>query len=132
MAFADEYALWAWHGIRVSQQVIESPATLTIEEIKNEENAERRRVMIERFGWDRFMDRHGATLRAADTEPVGIPGLRGLFRLHSGEQVLVCSCASSGHTFYLEVPPEVETCQQAAVWLANAETQGLHYMLFQT
>jgi len=132
MAFADGYAIWAWHGVRVSQHVIEDPATLNIEDIRMQKNAEVRRVMIERYGWDTFMDQCGADLIAADTDPVGAPGLRGLFRMNSGEHVLVCSCASSGHTFYLEVPPEVSTCQQAANWLANAEQQGLQHMLFQT
>jgi len=132
MAFADGLCLWAWHGVRVSQQVIEAPETLTIDDIHREKNSEIKRVMIERYGWDRLMETEGAELIAADTEPVGAPGLRGLFRLRDGQQVLVCSCASSGHTFYLEVPPEVESCQQAAVWLANAEEQGLQHMVFQT
>jgi hypothetical protein len=52
--FQDGWGIWAWHGVRVSRQVIEQPETLTVAQIAAEENAEARRVMVERMGWDRF------------------------------------------------------------------------------
>ena len=132
MAFADGYALWSWHGALVSQRLIEKPQTITLDDIFGEKNIEVRRVMIERFGWDRFLEARKADLIAMDTEPIGPPGLRGLFRSHDGQRVLICCCASSGDSYYLEVPPEIETCQQAANWLANTDEDGLKHLLCQT
>lgn len=132
MAFSDGYSLYAWHGVRVPGAIILHPEAITIKDIHNEANLEIRRIMIERYGWEKLMDQQGATLIAADTEPVGAPGLRGLFQTRHG-RVLVCTCASSGHTFYLEVPPDIATCQQAANWLANtSHDDDLAYMAFQT
>ena len=51
----DGWALWHWHGIIVTQKIIESPETITIDEIRNQNNAEIRRVMITRMGWDKFV-----------------------------------------------------------------------------
>lgn len=131
MAFSDGYGLWAWHGVRVAQQIIEHPDTLTFDLITAEENAERRRVMIERWGWEQYLEAGQATLRDVDTEPAGAAGIRGLYRCRDGRdgdlQVLICCCASTGRTYALEVPPEVSTCQQAASWLAN--TEQLHLLV---
>jgi hypothetical protein len=54
VGFRDGWGVWAWHGTRVPQRVIEQPEMLTIQQITAEENAEIRRVMIERMGWERF------------------------------------------------------------------------------
>jgi len=62
IAYADGWAIHAWHGVRVDPRVIEQPETLTPAAIKNEANAEVRRVMLARFGEDRFIRDGGATL----------------------------------------------------------------------
>jgi hypothetical protein len=54
VAFRDGWGVWAWHGVRVSRHVIEAPETLTIKDVSAEKNAEVRRVMIERMGWEKF------------------------------------------------------------------------------
>ena len=50
----DGWELYYWHGVQVTRQIVMAPETLTIEQVRKEENAEVRRVMIERMGWDRF------------------------------------------------------------------------------
>jgi hypothetical protein len=51
----DGWPVYAWHGVRVTQQVIEAPETLTAQQILAEPNAEVRRVMMERFGFERLL-----------------------------------------------------------------------------
>ena len=63
IAYGDGWKLWAWHGVRVPQEAIERPQTLTIEQVDMQRNAEVRRVMIERMGWDRF-------IREANLQPI--------------------------------------------------------------
>ena len=121
----DGSAIYAVHGHFIPWWVIEHPERITIDCIQKEENAETQRVMIQRFGWERYLEMTGSTLVDADTEPHGAPGLRGLFQARDGKKVLVCCCASSGETYHLEVPPDIETCQQAATWLAGGDTQWL-------
>jgi hypothetical protein len=65
-AWADGTALWAWHGVRVPPRVILAPDTLTVRDIQTESNAEVRRVMIERWGWDRYLAETQATKQSSD------------------------------------------------------------------
>ncbi len=44
------------------EQLIIQPETITIEQIRDEQNAEIRRVMLERFGFDRYITESGADL----------------------------------------------------------------------
>ena len=45
-----------WHGIPVSRKIVFEPETLTAQEILGEQNAELRRVMMERFGYERLFE----------------------------------------------------------------------------
>jgi hypothetical protein len=54
MAYADGWAVHAWHGVRVPSFVIEHPETITAQHIRDEQNAEVRRVMLEQMGWEKF------------------------------------------------------------------------------
>ena len=51
----DGWSLWHVHGVCVTEQIVMRPETLTIEQIKNENNVEVRRVMIERYGEERYI-----------------------------------------------------------------------------
>jgi len=50
----DGTALYAVHGVRVPAWLVEQPDRLTVQAIDAERNEEVRRVMIERFGWERY------------------------------------------------------------------------------
>ena len=65
--WSDGSALFAVHGVRVPWWVIERPQLITIERIQNETNAEVRRVMIQKFGTDRFLRESGAKLVHSDS-----------------------------------------------------------------
>jgi hypothetical protein len=66
-AWADGTALWAWHGVRVPAWIIAYPERLTVERIQQEPNAEVRRVMLERYGLDRYVRDSGAVQVHADS-----------------------------------------------------------------
>jgi len=55
IVYPDGFGIWAWHGVRVSADIIEYPDTITVEAIDAEANAEIARVMVERYGLDRFL-----------------------------------------------------------------------------
>ena len=58
--FRDGWKIYAVHGVRMPPWVFEEPQRLTIGAINAEGNTEVQRVMIERFGWDRYADECGA------------------------------------------------------------------------
>ena len=60
--FASGECAWFWRGVHVPQDVVEHPAGITLAAIDAEPNVEVRRVMIERFGWDRFDAEAGGEL----------------------------------------------------------------------
>ena len=60
LEYPDGWGVYAWHGVRVPAFVIEAPATITVDQIKAEQNAEVRRVMLARMGEDRFVQASGA------------------------------------------------------------------------
>jgi hypothetical protein len=51
---SDVENLYFWHGVLVPAFVVVKPEWITMEHVRKEENAEVRRVMIERMGWDKF------------------------------------------------------------------------------
>jgi hypothetical protein len=73
--YSDGWGVWAWHGTRVSRQLIESPETLSIKQVRDEQNAEVRRVMIERMGWDRFCSAAALKVIHTDTLTAYFPAL---------------------------------------------------------
>ena len=51
----DGWSLWHIHGVRVTEQIVMRPDTITVEQIRAENNAEVRRVMIDRYGEERYI-----------------------------------------------------------------------------
>ena len=60
MAYCDGFAIYAIHGVRIPTWIIEQPDRLSINTIDLEMNSEIQRVMIERFGWERYASECGA------------------------------------------------------------------------
>lgn len=109
-----------WNGIAVSRRVAFNPETLSHTEILGERNAEIRRVMIERFGYERLFEKAGAEELDRDRDA---GGERRLLRVEiPNDEALVCvsvRCPSTGHQFVLRVPPTMSTCRQAVAWTAG-------------
>ena len=53
--YRDGWSLYNWHGVSVPEYVIEKPQEITIEKIHAEKNAEVQRVMIERYGEEKYI-----------------------------------------------------------------------------
>ena len=64
--FPDGFGTFHWHGACVPERVILRPETLTVQQINDERNAEVKRVMLERFGTERYVRESGAQIVASD------------------------------------------------------------------
>lgn len=60
ISWPDGWGLYSVNGVRVPAQVIEQPESITVADIESEQNAEVRRVMLDRYGLDRFLRESGA------------------------------------------------------------------------
>src|SRR5574341_532793 len=110
----DGWPVYAWHGVRVSADVIERPDTITPSTIQAEANAEVRRVMIERMGWERWLVASGA-------QPVHRDRFGDLYQTElNGARIGVAIVTNSTpepsgerKRYALLVPPEHETAHGA-------------------
>jgi hypothetical protein len=122
-----------WRGVAVSERIAFHPETLTSEEILNETNAEVRRVMLERVGFEWFFQHARAEVLDQDRDP---GGARRLLRVPLPEdEPLVClsvSCPSTGRRYVLRVPPTMTTCRQAAAWMAGFDDPDDYRPLIET
>jgi hypothetical protein len=73
ISYPDGWGIWAVHGVRVPQLVVEHPDQITTEAVLAEPNQEVRRVMADRYGWDRLAEEGRWTLIDSCPDP-GNPG----------------------------------------------------------
>ena len=116
--YPDGWGVYAWHGVRVPERVIRAPHSLTGQDILDERNAEVRRVMIERVGYERFLALSGAREIHADAAGV-------LYRIElpDDESVVLVRVVNSTpepdgsfRRYVLRVPPQIERARQAVAW----------------
>jgi hypothetical protein len=85
LAFRDGMGTYHWHGIRMPKAAMTDPHSITLEQIRLERNAEVRRALIALYG-------EGRWLLDTKAEPIDSdPRYGDLYRLESGELILLCS-----------------------------------------
>ncbi len=109
-----------WRGVRIDERIAFHPETITVDEILQEPNVERRRVLMERMGYEAFLSLAEAQILDRDEDP---GGERRLLKVRMpGDEDLVCLavyCPSTGRQYMLRVPPTLRTCRAAAAWIAG-------------
>jgi len=118
--YADGFGIWAINGVRVTEQIVIQPETLTVEQITGERNAEIRRVMRQQYGYDKYLAGVGAELIDDDCE------WGKLWRAQiEGEDEPLCMVEvinstpepdGSSKTYFLRVPPDMPTAHDAVAW----------------
>jgi len=119
LAFRDGFVVHAIRGIAVPAGVVERPAELSLQDIEEERNVEVRRIMIERYGTERWVREAGAHLIHQDR-------FGALYRRdmpHGDDpvvavRVLDATPAADGsrREYFLRVPPWVATARAAVAW----------------
>ncbi|MGN9838397.1 DUF6745 domain-containing protein [Nonomuraea sp. H19] len=125
MAYADGFALHAWHGMPVPADFGAAMRGLTPERIRNEDNAELRRVMLEHFGFDRYLAESGAKPLHRDET-----GVLWRIDLPDDEPIVMVEVVNSTpepdgtrRTYFLRVPPWVQRARQGVAWTFGVEEQ---------
>ncbi|CAM5351720.1 hypothetical protein SAVIM338S_01223 [Streptomyces avidinii] len=126
LAFPDGFALYAWRGMPVPAEFLAGLEALTPERIREEENAELRRVMLEHYGYDRY-------LAESDAQPVHRDEAGILWRmpLPGDEDVVMVEVVNStpepdgtSRTYWLRVPPDTRTARQGVAWTFGLDTEA--------
>jgi hypothetical protein len=114
--FSDGWKFYYVHSVQVPDFVIENPQKITSKIIEDEGNVEVRRVMLDIFGWNKYLqgvepihqDRFGILYRRE------IPGDEPLVMV----KVRNSTPESDGSykDYFLRVPPTVKTAHEAVAW----------------
>lgn len=126
ISYSDDWGLYVFHGVNVSEQIIMDPESITVDQIMGEANAEIRRIMIERMGEDAWLLQSGAKLLNED------PRYGKLYRVDfkNGREdpwvaVQVVNSTpepdGSRRNFVIPVPPTIETAEAAVAWTFQME-----------
>ncbi|MFF2190470.1 DUF6745 domain-containing protein [Streptomyces sp. NPDC058155] len=126
LAYPDGFALYAWRGMPVPADFLAELTTLDPTRIRTEENAELRRVMLEYYGYDRYLAESGA-------EPIGKDETGILWRiaLADDEDVVMVEVVNStpepdgtSRTYWLRVPPNTRTAKEGVAWTFGIDAQA--------
>lgn len=121
LRYADGYQQYALHGTSVSFYVIDRQPT--VEMIDNERNIELRRIMLNRFGTQKYLFATGAKVFHVDECGT-------LYRkeMEGEEPILMVHVVNKTpepdgnfHDFFIRVPPTMQTCRQAVAWTFGLE-----------
>lgn len=108
-----------WRGVRVADRIAFAES-ITGQDILDTDNVELRRILIERLGYETFLQQVGGLVRHRDRDAGGERQLICVpFEDDEPLMVLKVICPSTGHLHILRVPPDMRTCHQAAAWVAG-------------
>lgn len=122
-----------WRGVPVDRRIAFTPETITSEEVFAETNAEKRRVMLERMGYERFLSEAKAEVLDEDRDA---GGARRLVRVPmKDDEALVCVsviCPSTDRQYVIRVPPTMQKCHAAVAWVAGFDDPDAYHPLVET
>ncbi len=128
LSYSDGWSLYAWRGMPIPPRVAARLPHLTVEEIRDEENAEVRRVMLEHFGFDRYLKDSGA--KELHRDDCGI-----LWRVNmpNDEPLVMVEVINStpepdgtSRTYFLRVPPDTRTARGGVAWTFGLTEEEYH------
>lgn len=117
--YSDGFDVWCINGYRVTEQIVMRPETLTINQINSETNADVQSIMIDRFGWPRYLEETGAKVLDFRSNVVENT-LESLFATDKYGLRLLVTCPT-GRVFVKGIPSNanIKTCEDAQRWLGN-------------
>jgi hypothetical protein len=118
VTYPDGWMIWAWHGVRVPQWVVAHPERLTLKSVQTQRDIDVRRVMIERYGAQRYVQEAGALKVASDEF-----GTLWRCPLLGDEPLVMVEVVNatpepdgSFRNYWLRVPPDSRTPREAIAW----------------
>jgi hypothetical protein len=123
LAYGDGFALHSWNGTAITADFSARMAALDPTVIRAEANAELRRMMLEHFGYERFVAESGATPIQKDAA-----GKLWRIELTDDEPIVMVEVVNSTaepdgtfNTYWLRVPPATVTAKAGVAWTFGLE-----------
>lgn len=123
LKYSDGWCLYSIHGVQVPPHVIHEPEKISVEMIETESNVELRRVLIDRYGLERYI-RNSAAMVIHENER----GVLYLKEIREDQPLVMVKVFNSTpepdgtrREYFLRVPPDVRTVQQAVAWTFGME-----------
>lgn len=126
--YPDGWGLYVWHGIVIpddKKHVIEDPSKITVTELETESNIEVRRVMMDRYGYERYIVDSKAALVQEDKWGQ-------LFRKEVEGDEAVCMVRVRNSTpepdgttkhYFLRVPEDTKTAHEGIAWTFDVKAE---------
>jgi len=115
IAYRDGWKLYFYKGINVEERIIETPETITSDEIEKEANLELRRILLEIFGWDKYIQDSGAEKIMSDDF-----GTLYKKQIQGDEDLVMVKVVNSTREqdgtfkeYFIRVKPDVKTAHEA-------------------
>ncbi|WP_306210400.1 DUF6745 domain-containing protein [Actinoplanes sp. RD1] len=128
LEFPDGYHLWAWRGMPIPASLAAELPTLTADRIKAEPNAEIRRVMLEHYGYDRYLRDSGAHRQHTDET-----GTLWHLALPHDEPLVMVEVVNATpepdgthRVYWLRVPPATRTAREGVAWTFGLTADEYH------
>jgi len=128
-----------WRDVIVDPKIVFHPEQITVQEIMVETNIELRRVMLDRMGYEAFFKQANAIELHRDVDSGGVRRLLQVeFQDHNRwekDEPIVCLsviCPSTARHYIIRVPPTMQTCHQAAAWVAGFDDSDQYYPIHET
>ncbi|MEV0762298.1 DUF6745 domain-containing protein [Nocardia sp. NPDC050435] len=126
LVFPDGFALYSWGGMPVPATFLAELSDLTPARIRDEENAELRRVMLEYFGYERYLaESHAEPVHRDET------GILWRIPLPDDEDVAMVEVVNSTaepdgtfRTYWLRVPPGTRTAKEGVAWTFELDAES--------
>lgn len=116
VVYGDGFKIYSWHGARMPESIMTCEATLSA--IENEDNIELRRVLIARYGLQRYLLDTGAEIRHHDKF-----GSLYVKEVWNDEDIVMVHITNSSpepdgefRNYFLRVPPNMSTAHEAVAW----------------
>lgn len=119
LTYKDGYEVYALNGVVLPSYVIADSSEITVEKIDKEQNAEIRRIMVQRYGIEKYIEDSGA--REIDSDEFGV-----LYKKEQSmdEPIVVVKVTNSTpepdgsgpKQYFLRVPPYITTAKEAVAW----------------
>jgi hypothetical protein len=122
LQYPNGWGFYAWHGVRVPEQIILHPERFAKEDWRSERNLEIRRAIQERLGPDRFVALMGAVCLDQSNRGTLVEVDLGIDPAKVAHYVQVQD-SSTERQYYLRVPPEIWSADEAVAWTFGLDGQ---------
>ncbi len=132
IAWLDGFCIYSIHGVTVPKWVIERPDTITVQTIDAEQNAEVKRIMIDRMGVNRYLQEtsakvlHMDMVRVMEGSDDHMP--RALMEDKDGRRFLVGTDGSTERCYYMQTSRTAKNCEEAHMALNGGLKDSLCVM----